>query len=471
MGALFRAGEQKVRPGVYRRYENAGSAAVPGAVYGVFAIPVHANFGPLATVSTFASDQLSDLKAMYGTGGTVDAALALFDGGATKVFVYRLGTGGTAASLSLKAEGESGGVVATLTTKYPTSDTYNVTIKPVLGDETKKQLLVYLDTKLIETIDYAASTDEQADFIAKVNAESKYLTASKGVATGALAAIANAKLTGGADPTVDNESYSEALAAFEAFKWNMLVLDTVDVTVHALAQAYIDRIFNDGALGVCALGEPTTVAFADRVSHAKAFNDEKIIFFGSGYEDTNGNKVDGYYAIAKQAGIVGSLASNVSATHTVVPGAVNVLETLKNSQYETAITSGMVLLSPNAEGQVWFDSAVNTLVTLSAEQDEGWKKIRRTSTRFELFDRIDRAVAPLIGKVNCDNIGVGDIITVAQNVLEAMVAEKKLLPGASITEDTEYRRGSDYAFFKIAVDDLDSLEKIYFRYQFRFVAE
>lgn len=471
MGALFRAGEQKIRPGVYRRYENAGGSSLPGAVYGVFAIPVHATFGPLATVSTFGADQVGDLKAMYGTGGTVDAALALFDGGATKVFVYRLGTGGTTASVSLQAEGEAGGEVVTLKTKYPTSDEYSVTIKPVLGDAMKKQLLVYLGTQLLESIDYIASTDEQADFVATVNAKSKYLTASAGTATGALAAIANASLTGGTEPTVDTESYSEAFTAFEAFKWNMLVLDTVDVAVHALVQAYIDRIFNDGALGVCALGEPTTVAFADRCSHAKAFNDEKIIYLGSGYEDSDGNKVDGYYAIAKQAGIIGSLESNNSATHTVVPGAVGVLEALKNSQYETAIESGMILLSPNDEGQVWFDSAINTLVTPNADQDDGWKKIRRTSTRFELFDRLDRAVAPLIGKVNCDNIGIGDVITRGQAILDAMVGEKKLKPGASIVEDAEYRRGSDYAFFVIAVDDLDSLEKIYLRYQFRFSAE
>ena len=112
MGALFRAGEQKVRPGVYRRKEKKGSAVVPGAVYGVFAIPVHAKFGPLKTVTTFSQDQLSDLKAMYGTGGTVDAAITLFEGGATKLFVYRLGAGGTAASVSLQAEGETSGVVA-----------------------------------------------------------------------------------------------------------------------------------------------------------------------------------------------------------------------------------------------------------------------------------------------------------------------------------------------------------------------
>lgn len=464
MGAIYNAGETKIRPGVYRRYENSGSDSGVGAVYGVFAIPVHADFGPLDTVTTFEADQVNELREMYGTTGTVDAALALFDGGATKVNVYRLGSGGTAATLKV-------GEIATLSTKYPTAGNYNITIKEMLGDDTKKELLVYLGTALLEKIDFEKSEDESAALVAAVNARSKYLTATAGTGTGAATSMTNTALTGGTAPTVDTESYSKAFEAFEAIKWNMLVLDTCDVAVHALVQAYMDRIYEEGALGVCALGEPTSVDFATRCAHAKEFNNEKIIYLGSGYMDADGNSVDGYYAIAKQAGIIGSLESNVSATHTVVPGAANTLERLKNSQYETAIKSGMLLLSPNDEGQVWFDAGINTLVTPRENQDDGWKKIRRTATRFEMFDRIDRAVAPLIGQVNCDNIGVGDVIMRAQGILDAMVQESKLRAGASFTEDKEYRRGPDYAHFVIVADDLDSLEKIYLRYQFRFSAE
>lgn len=465
MGAIYNAGETKIRPAVYRRYENTGKDDSTGAVYGVFAIPVHADFGPLNTVSTFEADQVNELKEMYGTSGTVNAALVLFDGGATKVNVFRLGTGGGAASVKV-------GEIATLTTKYPTAGNYNITIKEKLDDDTKKQLLVYLDAKLLEKIDFAKSeTDESAALVAAVNKNSKYLTATAGTGTGAATTMTNTALTGGTAPTVNTESYSAALEAFESVKWNMLVLDTCETAVHALVAAYVDRIFEEGALGVCALGEPTTVDFATRCEHAKAFNNEKIIYLGSGYVDADGNEVDGYLAIAKQAGIIGSLESNLSATHTVVPGAVNTLERLKNSQYETAIESGMLLLSPNDEGQVWFDSGINTLVTPGENQDDGWKKIRRTSTRFEMFDRIDRAVAPLIGQVNCDNIGIGDVIMRAQAILDAMVQESKLQAGASFTEDKEYRRGPDYAHFVIVADDLDSLEKIYLRYQFRFSAE
>ena len=467
MGALYRAGEHKIRPGVYRRYENVGKDATAGAVYGVFAIPVHADFGPLDTVSTFEPDQIGDLKQLYGTGGTVDAALALFDGGATKVHIYRLGTGGTNGEVSISS---SDTTLVTISTKYPTNIPFKVTIKEKLGETGIKQLLLYNDTSLVETIEFASGTSDSIDLEEAINANSIYLNATKSV-DGEVPNISGTPLVDGDNPTVNNESYSAAFTAFEPFKWNTLVLDTVETSVHTLVHAYIDRIFKEGALGVCILGEPTTIEFTSRCEHAKSFNDEKIIYLGSGYENTDGEKVDGYYAIAKQAGIIGSLASNTSATHTVVPGAVNTLEALKNSQYEAAIKSGMLLLSPNDEGQVWFDSGINTLVTLGDGQDEGWKKIRRTSTRFEMFDRIDRNVAPLIGKVNCDDIGIGDVVMRGQAILDAMIQEGKLKSGATFTEDTEYRRGPDYAYFVIVADDLDSLEKIYLRYQFRFSAE
>lgn len=464
MGALYRAGENKIRPGVYRRFEKSGIGEANGAIYGVFAIPVHAEFGPLDKVTTFDSDQVGEFKQMYGTGGTADAVLALFDGGATKVHVFRLGTGGTVASVKV-------GEIATLSTKYPTDANYNITIKEVLGDASTKQILVYQDAKLLEKINFAVSEDEKDALVEAVNTHSVYLNAEAGTGTGAAEAVANSALTGGAAPTVTTEDYSTAFEAFESYKWNYLVLDTVDTAVHALVQAYIDRIFEEGALGSAILGEPTTVAFDTRCDHAAAFNDEKIIYLGSGYRDASGNEYDGYYAVAKQAGIIGSLESNISATHTVIPGAAGVLEILKNSQYEKAIQSGMVLLSPSDDGQVWFDSGINTLLKPDETQDDGWKKIRRTATRFEIFDRIDRSVAPLIGQVNCDNIGIGDVVVRGQAILDAMVSEGKLQAGATFVEDPDYKRGSDFAHFKINALDLDSLEKIYLRYQFRFGAE
>lgn len=468
MGALYNIGEQKIRPGVYRRYEKVSSDGTPGAIYGIFAIPVHSDLGPLGTVSVFAKDEMEEFKGMYGTGGTTDAVIALFNGGATKIYVYRLGTGGSKASITLKDSGTT--ELVTLTTKTETELDFNVTVREKLGSTNIKQLLVYNGTELLETLEFDTGDTEVDNLVTIVDSLSAYLIAEK-KADGTLADVSNTKLTGGTAPTATNESYADAFSAFEAFKWNMLVLDTCDTSVQAVAKAYIDRIYQNGALGVCFLGEPTSISFDTRKLHASAFNDEKIIYAGSGYELADGTKVDGYLSVATQAGIVGSLESNKSATHTVIPGAVTTLENLKNSQYESAIKSGMLLLSNSDDGQVWFDSGVNTLVTPGENQDDGWKKIRRMTTRFEMFDRIDRALAPLVGKVDCDDIGIGDCVLKGQAVLDAMIAEGKLYDGATFAEDTTKKRGSDYAYFTIAADDKDSLEKIYLTYQFRFTAE
>ena len=39
-------------------------------------------------------------------------------------------------------------------------------------------------------------------------------------------------------------------------------------------------------------------------------------------------------------------------------------------------------------------------MTLDADQDAGWKKIRRVKERFELMDRIDTTLDPMIGAVD-----------------------------------------------------------------------
>ena len=101
---------------------------------------------------------------------------------------------------------------------------------------------------------------------------------------------------------------------------------------------------------------------------------------------------------------------------------------------------------------------------------EGWKKIRRVKPRFELMDRINRTVEPLIGLVNNDSDGRAAIIAAARDVLNTMIAEKKLSDG-DVYEDSANPAIGDSAWFIIEVDDLDSIEKVYLTYYFRFAPE
>ncbi len=500
MAGTYRAGEEKVRPGVYRRYTAQTTQGVAGAMTGVFAIPVHADFGPLRTVTTHT--KFDTVKELYGEGGTVKGVQNLFKGGAVKVFVYRLGTEvstetekrGVCQTLELQDENrnENDKTIVILKTKYPTAISFTVDVKEKPANETKKQFCVYQGAVLKETLEYEVKegADEAEILTELVNKQSAIFTAEKSVNEAvSLSNIAIVEVQSGSNPKVTVEDYDLAFAAFEAYKWNILVADTTSEAVQASLKAYMERIKENGAIGSCVVGgridtvkstgtledadisDYKGMTFEERLNQAKSFNSEYFIYAGSGYVDEDGNRMDGYEAITMQAGIIGSTPSNQSVVHTVIPGAVDTMEVLRNEDYIKAIENGMLMLSPSEDGQVWFDSGVTTLTDLKENQDAGWKKIRRTMTRYEMFDRIDRTITPLIGKVNCDADGIANIVKVAKDVLNAMVREGKLKDGADFYEDSEYPMGEDNVHFIIAASDVDSLEKIYLNYQFSFTAE
>ena len=207
------------------------------------------------------------------------------------------------------------------------------------------------------------------------------------------------------------------------------------------------------------------------MSHAKEFNSEAFVYVGSGFVNKNGEKIDGYEAITVIAGIIGSCPANQSIVHSVIADAVEPLEILSKEKYIQAIENGMLMLSQGPEGEVWFDIGINTLNVLEENQDAGWKKIRRTKTRFELFDRLHRTISPVIGKINCDSDGIANVIKLAKDVLDAMTREGKLMDGADIYEDPQEPHGPEDVHFIVAATDLDSLEKVYLNYQFTFSAE
>lgn len=465
MAIFFAEGESKTRPGVFQRYSNIGFDTVTGGRDGICAIPVQANWGPLGKVikNTRVSDLTKNYGAgTYGTGYTVPAAAAMFDGGASVVYTYRLGTGGTQASKEL-ASG------LTATAKYPGTLAISVAVREALGNSSIKQFMVYTGTTLVETWNFEADGENEGENLVDAVANSNYVDVTGTAATVPILAVASGALTGGVNPTVTNENYSNAFSALEPYFYNAIALDVeddADMTLSLLLQAYKESALTMGKTGFAVVGEKTNVAFETRCAHARAFNDAMVVYLGGGYMAGNENN-DGVMAICYTAGVIASTPANQGITHCVVKGATNLCETLTYSQYEMAIQSGMLLLSMSHDGNVWYDSGVDTLVAPSANQDNGWMKIRRTKVRFELFDRLDRALAPKVGRVSADNDGLADVIQGGQRVVDAMATEGKLMPGAVFCADPANPMAGDSAWFLIQVDDIDSLEKVYLHYQFR----
>lgn len=468
MGQMYLKGERKIRPGVYHRYENATQTTDSGTLTGVCAIPIRSDWGPLGAVNRIAFSEKSRLTELYGSGGTVNAVTELFNGGANTVYVYRLGTGGTQASVTLKdTTAETALDTVTVKALYPGTRKLSVAVREKLGSEDQKEFLVLENTQILETFQFAADkTQEPANLVEAVaNIGSSYITAEKTAdGNGTIAEVSNAALTGGQDPEVVNSDYSNAFNALEPYRVNCVTVDTIDADVREMLISYVERLFDAGKWCLAVVGDSTAKGFTTRLAEAKAINKKIVAYLGGGWKDA-AEDIDGYRAVCRVCGVISSTPTSESVVHAAIPGAAALLESLTDSQMSDAYESGMLVVSQSPDGTIWLDNGVTTLTSPDENDDIGWKKIKRVMTRIELFDRLDRRLTQAIGKVNAWESG--SIVQAAQSVLDAMVKETKLRSGALVTEDPENPMTEDSIWLIIQVDDIDTLEKIYLKYLLR----
>lgn len=197
MGIFFTAGENKIRPGIYQRYENRGTGPLAAAVNGIVAAVYRSNWGPVGAVENIGADEAGTLSARLGGGAaaTVDLVTEAFQGGATTVLAVRLGSGGTPGGMTLKdTTTDVPADAVRLTARCPGSRSFKITIREKLGEDTAREFLVTEGDIVRETLTFAASADGEVDgLLAAVNSRSSYFTAEKAedyAGTGKLALVA-----------------------------------------------------------------------------------------------------------------------------------------------------------------------------------------------------------------------------------------------------------------------------------------
>lgn len=468
-GAVFQVGEQKIRPGVYVRVTSSGEPAVGAVPQGIVAALFRSSWGPLGEPVVL--ENIDAVLPTFGSDGTVNIAQENFRGGCRQVLGYRLGTGGAKATVTLKDAATTPADAVKLEMLYEGArgNDFSATVRDSLTDETKRELLIYEGATLRQTVKFDKGGEEpQALVDALKESGSPWVVATKiAEGDGTLAAVAQAPFAGGEDPTVTGEDYSAGLSAIEAVDWNVLCVDTDDPVTHAVVQAYIDRVRNEGKRVCTALGEPVSVELSTRLANAAAFNDPAVVYVANGFTDTAGNDIDGYKAAARVAGMIAAAAVTDSLTHAIVQGATGIVGALANAEIEQAIQSGALVFTTSAQKQVHIESGITTFVTPTADMDAGWKKIRRMKTRDNLIERIVAAWDPLIGKINNDPDGRATLIAAAQGIINQMAGEGALIGGTFI-EDKNNPPIGDSAWFLAGVDDLDSAERLYITFGFRF---
>ena len=469
MAGTFILGETKVRPGAYfniQKKEESGE----GILEGVTAVLFRADFGPLNTVVELKAGE--PWEKIFGNGLTTDAIGEALEGGARTVLACRIGNGGTPATVALHdTEGTEAVVISV---NYPGDKDFSVSIREKLSDSTRKECLIYSGTREFEKLEFAAGEGEAERLVSALNAmEHFHGELKEGKEKALLAAVSQEPFAGGSNPQVTAEDYSNGFAQTEAWEFNTICVDTEDQEIHLLLAAFVNRMFEEGLPVQVVVAENHTVPLETRQNHAAAFNNEKMNYVLNAHmmelgKDGQEREIDGYRTAARIAGMIGATPSGQSLTHTVVEGFTEILEKLTNSQMIHAESKkGCIVFSHNREKKVWIDNAVNTLITPADNQDDGWKKIRRVATRFELLRRLNAAVEELVGKTDNDSNGRSTIVSRMNDIGTAMVEESKLT-AFKASESSTYPADVDSAWFDISVTDKDSMERIYLTYQFQF---
>ena len=466
-GIFFTAGENKVRPGVFQRYEQGSSPLYAGAKDGVVAALIAGTWGALNTV--YEIEPGADAAFLFGSGTGINVIEENFNGGAKKVLAVRVGSEGTKATVVLKDTAGTPADAVTVTAKYEGNRAFKFLIRLVAGDSSLKELVLSEGGVILEKIRFAVSASGEVDALIAAGADSIYLNFAKMGSysgTGVVALVSTeTAMTPGTNPTVASSDYSAAMLIVEPYRYNSICLDTADTTIHALLAAFVDRVYLDGKTGFGVIGEPKSVALATRQEHAAAFNNYRMVYIGGGWYDSTGALIDGIKAAARVAGMIASTPSNQAITHKAIAGAVSAAEKLTNSQFETCIRSGMITFSESPSGVVWVEQGITTLISPSGNDDAGWKKIKRVKVRFELFDRSNDSVAPLMGQVNNDADGRAAVIQLVKGVLLAMANERKIESDYDVIEDSANPATGESAWFLIGFKDIDALEKAYLVYK------
>lgn len=464
MAKYFIPGSTYIRPGTYFNRQKSGDNSVAGAVDGIVACLFRSRTGPLGSVVEL--DRSSGYKETFGDGLTTDAVREAFAGGASTVLAVRVGNGGTASSVSLKNTDNEEAVK--IESVYPGDLVYSITVKPSLTDSAKKQLVIYQGQKELLKIEFEAGGDETGKLKAAMDGNKQFIL-SVVKENSEVASVNQTPFDKGALPEVTVNDYSNALDILESYYHNTICVDTEDMDVIQLVNTFEKRVFEDGIFGMFVCAEKNSVNLDSRIEHAAACNSEQCIYVLNAKAMIGSQLVEGYQVAARIAGMAAAVRSNQSLTHTVVNGYTELLEPLKNSDITRAEKNGCLVLSVSAAKQVWIDSAINTLVTLSGDLDEGWKKIRRAKARFELLQRVNAAMDDLVGRVDCDTNGLNTAIAKMQTVADTMIAESKI-SACEVGLNEEYPAESDSAWFMLDVIDRDSLEHIYLVYKFRYAA-
>lgn len=363
-GGTFIA-QNKILPGAYINFVAAAKANAELSERGIVTMPLTLDWGEVGQVITVTG---SDIRAqslkLFGYGYTapqMQNLRELFSNSST-AHLYRLGTGGTAASNAYgtaKHVGTRGNAIT-------------IVVRENIDDDTKKDVISLLDGTEVGKQTVSTAGDLKDDDFVIYKKE------------GTLALTAGTLLTGGENPVVSNESHQAYLNAIESYTFNAIGCPFSDAVVKSLYTAFTRRLRDEqGAKFQCVTYDNA----ADYEGVVNVMN--KVINDGAG----------AFALVYWVTGIIGGTAVNKSASNKVYNGEFSVDVNYTQLQLESALKAGKFAFH-RVGNDIRILSDINSLVTYTDEKGD----IFSENQTIRVIDQIANDIAVLFNTKYNGNI-------------------------------------------------------------------
>ena len=431
--------QNKVRPGVYIRFQSAPDANLSIGNRGVAAICEPLSWGPIGQVMTVNAG--ADTTPFTGYAPTEEGSRFLaeiFKGtnrtaAPSQVLLYRPAANGSAAATATAG-------ALTITAKYQGIRGNDISV--IIAEDPDNE-----GNFTVTTVVDGLAVDRQAARIATDLKPNNWVGFT---GDGALTATTGAALEGGSNGTVQAAAYSAFLTAIEPYKFDVLIYDGSDAKVQAAMTSFVKRLADEN-------GQYCQLVAAGLTSPDSRF----VINVASGVTLSDGTQLTPQKTCWWVGGAQAGALYNQSLTYASYPGAVAASPVMANDEVIAALEAGkFVLFAEN--GAVKVEQDINSLVTYTPEIQEVFRKNRVMRLTSTIANDVYRQFSSnYIGVVNNDETGrglfkaaiVGYLLELqGMGAIQNFAADDvEVLPGEAINA----------ILVNIAIQAVDSTEKIY----------
>ena len=475
MAGTYIEGSSKVLSGVYTLIQSV-ITGIPLGDRGIVAYPFTADWGPVNKLEQVLFGGEFDKK--YNASGNESlTANLIYDnawkGKPQRVLTYRMADPDAAkGTVTLQDSGATESIA--METKYPSDRSFEVTVKDSLATDGNKVIqIIENGYKLAEV-----EAGTVADLEERLNATGYVNVTSTG--ENLPANIVGEPFAGGNNgaTAITSTEYSNFLDAVEANgKPQAFSLDGVDdEAIIAEMEAWVKRVRDQGLYITYVSGGPSTwdsdVDAANTAS--KNFNHRGIVNVGNGVDD---------YTAAEMAVFVAARVASIPLNRTVTDVVIDydsVNKELLPGDRVKAKEAGTLVFVHDSDGMVVIDEGVNTLTAPSGGEHEYMGKIR-VNNALDFISRDLEAFGNEYKKTKSNTQEARQTYAslVQDTYFRALAAMEvvKDEPGFrySYIEDPEYHGENavyspalDEAYFIAEFTPVDSMERIYQKFQLRF---